>query len=99
MDMVRKVALVAKQKGLKVTMGGSINKITRDFLLKDPELKELLDYVETRKVVMPIDKFLDESALVNALRLEVFLLDRRITEAEKISSAAIKRKNSINSRG
>jgi len=99
MDMVRKVARLAKQKNLKVTMGGSINKATRTFLLNDPEIKDLLDYVETRKVVMPIQKFLDEDALTNALKLEVFLLDRRISEAEKITSAATKRKNSITSRG
>jgi len=99
MDMVRKVARLAKRKDLKVTMGGSVNKATRDFLLEDDELRGLVDFVETRKVVMPLQKFLEEEGLPNALKLEVFLLERRIAEAEKIASSAIIRKNSINSRG
>lgn len=98
MEMVRKVARIAKKQGLKVTMGGSINKNTRLLLLGDHELQDLLDYVETRKVVMPVDKFLDEHALMNALSLEATLLERRIKIAEGILSSAIDRKNSITSR-
>jgi len=99
MEMVSKVARLAKEKGLKVTMGGSINKGTRELLLKDAEIVGLLDYVETRKVVMPIHKFLEEDGLTNALRLEVFLLNRRIAASEEITALAIKRKNAIISRG
>ena len=98
MDMVRKVAKKAKEQGLKVTMGGSINKATRLLLLTDKELQGLLDFVETRKVVMPINKFLHEGALSSALNLEATLLQRRINDAEGILNSALKRKNSITSR-
>jgi hypothetical protein len=66
MEMVRGVAKTAKKRGLKVTMGGSINKATRLLLAGDKELQDLIDYVETRKVVMPINKFLEE--LVNKIK-------------------------------
>lgn len=98
MDMVRKVARAAKNKGLSVTMGGSISKSTRLLLLLDSELQSLLDFVETRKVVLPIDKFLEEGALLSALNLETVLLERRINEAERILTSALNRKNSITSR-
>ena len=98
MDMVKRVAKTAKSNGLKVTMGGSINKATRLLLLADKELQDLVDFVETRKVVMPINKFLEDGALSSALNLEAVLLQRRINEAEGILSSALKRKNSITSR-
>lgn len=96
--MVKQVARHAKDRGLKVTMGGSISKETRALVIEDEELQNLLDYIETRKVVFSLDKFLDEKALTEALKLESFLLDRRICEAEKIMSSAIMRRNSIKSR-
>ena len=98
MEMVREVAKTAKKRGLKVTMGGSISKATRLLLSSDKELQDLVDFVETRKVVMPINKFLEEEALSSALNLEAVLLERRVNEAEGILSAALKRKNSIISR-
>lgn len=98
MEMVKRVAKKAKKQGLMVTMGGSINRRTRDLLQGDKELQELLDFVETRKVVMPLNKFLEEGALVSALNLETTLLARRIKEAEGILNSAVNRKNSISSR-
>lgn len=98
MEMVRKVAKSAKQHGLMVTMGGSINKETRSLLVGDKGLQALLDYVETRKVVMPTHKFLEEAALSSALNLESALLDRRINEAERVLDSALKRKKSLTSR-
>lgn len=81
--MVKSVARAAKAKGLKVTMGGSVSKHTRELLQGDTELRDLLDYVETRKAVMPVECFLDESALTHALKLEELLLRRRARESER----------------
>lgn len=82
-SMVKAVARAAKDRGLKVTMGGSITKHTRELLKVDAELCGLLDYVETRKAVMPVDRFIDEAALTHALKLEEVLLRRRAREAER----------------
>jgi len=98
MDMVKRVARLAKNKALKVTMGGSISSATTKLLLEDQELQNLLDFIETRKVVMPIAKFLEEGALPSALNLEALLLEKRIKEAEGVFNSALKRKNSIISR-
>jgi citrate lyase beta subunit len=81
--MVKTVARAAKAKGLKVTMGGSVSKHTRELLQVDTELLELLDYIETRKAVMPVKTFLEEPALVQALKLEEVLLRRRIRNSER----------------
>ena len=82
-SMVKKVARVAKAKGLKVTMGGSVSKHTRELVRADAELCDLLDYIETRKAVMPVASFLDETALLHALKLEEVLLRRRARESER----------------
>lgn len=98
MDMVKSVANMAKDHGLKVTMGGSINKVTRQLLSEDNEIRGLLDYVETRKVVMPVDSFIKEEALQNALKLEALLLERRALSLERELGLINARKNSITSR-
>lgn len=82
--MVKAVARTAKLKGLKVTMGGSVSRHTRELLQVDAELRELLDYIETRKAVIPVKLFLEESALLQALKVEEVLLGRRAREMERI---------------
>ena len=51
--------------------------------MSDSELRTLLDFVETRKAVMPVERFLDESALAHALKLEEVLLRRRAGESDR----------------
>lgn len=82
-EMVMTVARAAKAKALKVTMGGSVSKHTRELLQSNTELRGLLNYVETRKAVLPVESFLDESALTHALKLEELLLKRRGRESER----------------
>ena len=96
--MVKKVAKAAKARGLKVTMGGSVNKKTREFLLQQQEFRNLLDCVETRKAAMPVDKFLDDRALGEALKLEALLLDMRAQGPERVLPALHARKSAITSR-
>jgi 4-hydroxy-2-oxoheptanedioate aldolase len=83
-DMVKVVARAAKQKGLEVTMGGSISKSTCETLRNDPELLSLLDFVETRKAVMPVEQLLEASGLDQALNLERTLLARRADISDRI---------------
>jgi hypothetical protein len=84
MNMVKIVARTSKAKGLRVTIGGSVSKRTLDLLQEDPELCEMIDYVETRKAVMSIDRFLDDAALSHAVKLEEMLLRRRVGISERI---------------
>jgi citrate lyase beta subunit len=97
-EMVKQVASCAKGRGLKVTMGGSINKKTQILLASDPELLGLLDYIETRKVVMSIDQFMDSNSLKNALEIEAMLLEMRAVKAEGILNAINQRRAAIKSR-
>lgn len=97
--MVKLVAKAAKAKGLKVTMGGSVSKATRATLLEDRELCELLDYIETRKAVMPVARFLEDSALSHALKLEEVLLSRRAAGPQRLLAAAEQRLRQLSSRG
>lgn len=99
MAMVRQVATAARAKGLKVTMGGSISKATRATLLADPALCALLDYIETRKAVMPVARFLDEAALGHALQLEQELLARRVAGPRRLLAGAEQRLAQLASRG
>ncbi len=82
-SMVKTVAKAARQRGLTVTMGGSISKNTWSLLNDDVELRDLLQMVETRKAVMTVPKFLDKNALGMALSVEEELLRARAASAER----------------
>ena len=97
-QMVKLVAKCAKSKGLKVTMGGSINKKTQALLAGDAELRDLIDFIETRKVVMTIDQFMESDSLKNALEVESQLLEMRAVVAARELSAINQRRVSIKSR-
>jgi len=86
-NMVKTVARSAKEKGLEVTMGGSISKATCQTLQNDAELLSLLDFIETRKAVMPVEKLLVKSGLDHALDLERTLLARRTAVSDRVIPA------------
>jgi hypothetical protein len=72
------VARAAKTRGLEVTMGGSVDAGTRAFLRDGHELRDLIDAVETRKVVMPMEDFLEDGTLEDSIKVECELLQLRI---------------------
>lgn len=92
------VARAAKARGLEVTMGGSVDGGTRALLRDGHELGELLDAVETRKIVMPIDKFLLDGVLEDSIKIECELLQMRIGPAHEAVSAMRDRSDKIRSR-
>jgi 4-hydroxy-2-oxoheptanedioate aldolase len=98
LDMVKQVAAAAKARGLKVTMGGSISTKTRQSILDDTELRNSLDFVETRKAIISIEKFVEEEAISHALNLEIQLLDRRAAEGNRVLPVLIKRGTDIAAR-
>ena len=96
--MVKRAARKAKSKGLHVTMGGSISKRTVDTLKSDPELFGLIDFIETRKVVMKVADFIKPGAIENSLAFELAILESRLTVNEVAVEAAKKRKVALSSR-
>lgn len=97
--MVKAAANVARAAGLKVTMGGSVSRHTRELLQSDPELRGLVNYVETRKAVMQVEQFLDESTLGHALALEEVLLRRRARESDRTLPSINSRLTALATRG
>jgi 4-hydroxy-2-oxoheptanedioate aldolase len=83
-NIVKTVAKQAKRANLKVVLGGSVSKNTLELLKGDAELRELLDFVETRKAVIPIGNFLDKDALSHAIELERVLMGRRAHESNRV---------------
>ena len=77
LDMVEKVAVAAKNRGLKFGMGGAVSNKTKDILAQKQDLTSLLDFVETRKAIIPIKNFLNNNALSHAINLELDLLRTR----------------------
>jgi pyridoxine 5'-phosphate synthase PdxJ len=97
-NMVKRVARLAKAQGLHVTMGGSISKRTVETLLRDLELAELIDFIETRKVVMDVEKFVVPGSLENSLEFELAILEERLQANEIAVESAKKRKIALSSR-
>jgi 4-hydroxy-2-oxoheptanedioate aldolase len=92
-SMVKTVARAARTRGLKTTMGGTINTETCKLLLEDDELRDLIACVETRKCVMPVEKFLEPDALKDAFAVETALLEMQISSYGAIGDAAKSRKS------
>ena len=76
-------------------MGGSISKRTVDALAADAELAQLVDFVETRKVVVPTRQFLAEGALRKILAVEMALLDLKLSAADKADLEARQRQSTL----
>jgi citrate lyase beta subunit len=96
--MVKAVARAARARGLKTTMGGSVGAGTRQRLEDDAELRELVAYVETRKCVMPVPKFLEDGAISAAFAVEEALLEMRAAHHGAVAQAAANRVNQIRAR-
>ena len=94
----KSVANKAKNRGLKVTMGGSVTKKTAETLINDPELYDLIDCIETRKVVMETEKFIKEGTIDHAFLFELANLENKLEISEFFISEDKNRKNMINQR-
>ena len=95
MNIVLEVAGIAKQKGLSTTVGGSVNTKTINLFRDSQLLQERVDFIETRKVIMPVEGFLEPNALDTALQFESLLLERQINRREQASKHARKRNSQI----
>lgn len=96
--MVKRVAAAAKERGLALTMGGSVGRGTLELLQSDAELRAAVAAVETRKCVMPVERFLEEGSLEAAFELECALLDRQQAVHGEIFHAATSRATQIRAR-
>ncbi|WP_457594109.1 aldolase/citrate lyase family protein [Hydrogenimonas sp.] len=69
-----------RQKGLSFTVGGSVSARTIEKINKEyPELKTLIQKLETRKVMLPTDIFLEkDGAIKEALKFEeLYILSKK----------------------
>lgn len=98
LEMTLKVARAAKRRGLEVTMGGSVDTRTRELLREGHALVEVLDAVETRKIVMPIATFIEEGTLEDSITVECELLDLRMKPLRAALDAMSARYEKIRSR-
>jgi hypothetical protein len=98
LEKTLKVARAAKARGLEVTMGGSVDARTREFLREGHPLGEVIDAVETRKIVMPIATFVEEGTLEDSIAAECELLQIRMRPLEATLNAMNERHQTIQSR-
>ncbi|HEY1142778.1 MAG TPA: aldolase/citrate lyase family protein [Sphingomicrobium sp.] len=78
LEKTLRVATAARARGLEVTMGGSVDTRTRELMREGHPLSEVIDAVETRKVVMPIATFIEDGTLEDSITVESALLDIRM---------------------
>ena len=97
-DMVKAVARAARARNLPTTMGGAIDAATVQLLRQDDELRELIACVETRKCVMPVERFLRDGALETAFAVEEVLLGFQVDAHDRIAIAARARVEQLRNR-
>jgi hypothetical protein len=98
LEMTLKVAHAAKARGLEVTMGGSVDARTRELLREGHPLGEVIDAVETRKIVMPIATFIEDGTFEDSITVECELLERRMRPLKTSLAAMSDRFEKIKSR-
>ena len=96
--MVKSVARAAQKRGLHTTIGGSVGTATATRLANDPELCGLIACVETRKCVMPVDRFLEAGAVADAFAVEEALLALQLDYHGAIANSASARIGQIRAR-
>jgi 4-hydroxy-2-oxoheptanedioate aldolase len=96
--LVKTVAKAARARGLDTTIGGSVGVGTRQRLEEDEELRDLVSALETRKCVMPVEKFMEDGAIAAAFAVEEALLDLQLVHHGAIVRAATDRTAQIRNR-
>lgn len=91
-DSVAHVATAVRARGLEMTVGGSICIKTRELFRNNTRLAELVSFIETRKVVMPMEQFLIDGVLEKALAFELSILE---TDALYLEGQIITNNNRI----
>ena len=98
LEKTLKVARAAKTRGLEVTMGGSVDVRTRELMREGHPLAEVIDAVETRKVVMPISTFVEDGTLEDSITVEAELLNLRMAPLQASLDSMADRFQKIRSR-
>ena len=93
-----KVARAAKARGLEVTMGGSVDARTRELLREGDPLGNIIDAVETRKVVIPIARFIEDGTFEDSIAAECELLEIRMRPLQAGINSMSDRLRAIQSR-
>lgn len=97
-DLVKYVARKARARGLNVTMGGSVSNSTIIMLQNDSELLDLVDFIETRKVVIRKKYILQESLLSKVFDIEKYLLNFRLGQMDQLTNSMRNRLKNIEGR-
>jgi len=98
LEKTLKVARAAKARDLEVTMGGSVDSRTRELLREGHPLAEVIDAIETRKIVMPISTFIEDGTLEDSISVEYKLLEQRMRPLRASLKAMSDRYEKIRSR-
>jgi 4-hydroxy-2-oxoheptanedioate aldolase len=87
LDLIDAISYKARVAGLALTIGGSIKTKSISRLRENQKkLKEYISSIETRKIILPVESFLDkEHALEEALRFEELYLRAKL-ETEQLLS-------------
>jgi len=88
-DLIHTISYKVHAVGLALTIGGSITTKSIDQFRKNREdFSERISSIETRKIVLPIESFLDkEHALEEALRFEELYLRAKLETDQMLSQA------------
>jgi hypothetical protein len=98
-EMVQKVLVLAKSKGLKTTVAGGVSMDSYNFFRSLPD--GLLDRFETRKVTFEASLTLSKEpqrAIVLALAFELFYLKNKMSFFRPIKNSDLKRLNVLETR-
>ena len=69
-DIILDIATKVKQHNMTLTVGGSLSAKTINIYNKSKKIKKSINKMETRKVILPTNKFMSVNAINDALKFE-----------------------------
>ena len=95
LNKIKYVGKTAKKYNLSTTVGGSVNSETIKKYSKDKEVLNLLEKIETRKVMLPTRVFLKKKfALNNSLKFEeIYIMQKKELYDMKLSPEILRLSN------
>lgn len=67
LNKIREIGLACKKRNIKMGIGGSVSKNTINIFRGDDELRELIQFIETRKVILPTRFWFANDNVINAV--------------------------------
>lgn len=98
-ELLMHIGEACKERDLKMTVGGSVSANTIRILGENPDLRDLIDFVETRKVILPTESWFEsDNVIAEVLKFEKLYIESVANLYQQLIAADLKRLDQLSNR-